>query len=783
MRSLARAPAFTSAVVLVLAAGMAANAALFAVVDALLLRPLPYANPERLVVLVETQPGTGSRAPVSAPNFISWKDASRTLADIAAYRAWGFVLAAPGGAERIAGARATANLLPLLGVSPIVGRAFLPSEDRFGGPRVAIVSHAFWRQRMGAPADLTGRTIVLGGAAHAVVGVLPPDFRMPAADVLVPLALEPFALNQRGNRAYTVVARLADGASLQQAGRELDTLAADLAARFAAANAGWGIRAIPLRRDVSARARPQVLALWSAALVVLLVACANTAGLMLARAASRRQQLAICRALGAGRARIARALLAESLALAMAAAAIALPAAHLLLAGLVAVAPADLARVADARIDARVMAFAALVAASSGILFGLPAALRGSRDDLSPLLRAGRWGGRGDAALRRAALAGQVALAFIVVFGSGLLVRSLQRVLAVDPGFEPAGVLTMAIAPDATYEDPTRRVAFFDDLFERIRALPGVEAIGSIAHPPLGSAPLTADVSAPGRSGPIVAHYTATGGEWFAAMRVPLRAGRLFDRRDAMGRPPVVIVSETLARLLWPDGGALGRRIVVGGSIGADPAPREVVGVAGDVRAALEAEAPPQVYVPYAQNPWPTMSVAVRTSGPPADRTAEIRAAVRALDRDQALYNVATLDQQVGRAVSTRRFQAIVIAVFALFAALLSGVGVHAVIAQAVRQRQLEFGVRVALGATPRRVLFLAAREALRPAAAGMLVGIMAALPAARLARGLLYGVAPGDAASAAASVIGLGAVVIGASLPAAWRASRTDASTALRDR
>ena len=760
---------------------MAANAALFAVVDSLLLRPLPYADPGRLVVLAETQPGTRSRAPVSAPNFLSWKDASRTLADVAAYRPWGFVLASPGGAERIAGARATANLLPLLGVRLVIGRPFLPSEDRFGGPRVAIVSHAFWRQRMGAPVDLTGRTIVLGGAAHAVVGVLPPDFRMPAADVIVPLALEPFALAQRGNRAYTVVARIADGASLERASRELDAIAEDLAGRFPGANAGWGIRAIPLAREVSGRFRPQVLALWSASIVVLLIACANTAGLMLARAASKRQQIAICRALGAGRARIVRELLAESVAVAAAAAAIAVPAAHLLLAGLVAIAPADLSRVADARIDARVVAFAVLVAAITGILFGLPAALRGSRDDLSPLLRTGRWGGRGDAALRRAALAGQVALAFVVVFGSGLLVRSLQRVLAVDPGFEPAGVLTLSIAPDAKYADPAQRVAFFDALFERIGALPGVEAAGAIAHPPLASAPLTADVTAPDRSGAVVAHYTATGGGWFAAMRVPLRAGRLFDRRDVMGRPPVVIVSEALASRLWPGADPIGRRIVVGGSIGADPAPREVVGVAADVRAALETEAPPQVYVPYAQNPWPAMSVAVRTSGAPADRTAEIRAAVRALDRDQALYNIATLDQQVGRAVATRRFQAIVISAFALFAALLSAVGVHAVIAEAVRRRQLEFGVRVALGATPRSVLVLAAREALRPAAAGLLIGACAALPAARLARSLLYGVLPADPASAAVSAAGLAALVLAAALPAALRASRMDAASALR--
>jgi len=785
LRALARTPGFVAAVVLTLTAGMAANAAFFAGVNTLLLRPLPYRDAARLVVLAETAPATRARALASPPNFLSWK-ASRSLFAVAAYRPWGFVLSTPEGAERVTGARVTANLLAVLGVQPSPGRAFLDEEDVFGGPRRAIVSHAFWQQRLGAAADLSGRTIILGGVAHTVVGVLPADFRLPAVDVLVPMAFEPFALAQRGNRALTVIARLADGVTLASARAELDGIAAELARRYPEANAGWGIGAIALDEEVRGRSRPALLLLWGSIGLVLLIACANTAGLMLARVAARRQQIAVCRALGAGRGRLIGELLAESAILAGVAAALSLPLAHAVLAWVVSIVPPDLSRFADARIDLRVTLFSILVAVAAAMVIGLPAALRGTRDDLSPLLRGGRWGGGGDATLRRAALAGQLALAVVVVLGSSLLLRSLQQVLAIDPGFTSAQVLTMTLAPDATYSEPARRVAFFEAVMRQAAAVPGVETVGITSHPPLASGPLVADVftAAPGarRSPDAIANLSAIGGDWFAAMRIPLRAGRWFGSQDGAAGAPVVIVSENLAHRLWPGEAATGKRIVVGGSLGADPRPREVVGVAGSVRASLEAEAPFQVYVPYAQNAWPTMSVAVRTAGEPSAFAGPVRDAIRRVDAGQAAYNLAPLDRITARATAPRRFQAIVASLFALFAIVLAAMGSHAVIAFAVRQRTTEFGVRLALGASRRSLVMLALHEMVGPAAIGIVAGLAVALPAVRGMRTLLFSVRPTDPASLVFAVAAVSAVVLAGSLSSGLRASRIDAVKTLRD-
>ncbi len=789
LRALTRAPAFSVAVVLTLTAAMAANAAFFAGVNRLLLAPLPYRDAGRLLVLAETEPGTRSRALASPPNFLSWKTAATTLAGIAAYRPWGFVLSTADGAERVRGARVTANLLSILGVEPAIGRNFLPAEDVYGGPHVVIVSHAFWQQRLGGSADLGGRSVILGGVAQTVIGVLPAGFRMPAADVLVPMGLEPFALTQRGNRALTVVARLADGASIDTARAELDAVASDLGRRFPEADAGWGVRAISLDEEVRGRYRPALLMLWGSIGLVLLIACANTAGLTLARIAARRQQIAICRALGAGRSRVIGELLGESAILAGLAAALSLPLAGAMLAGLAAIVPPELSRLADARIDLRVVAFSFVVALAAAALIGLPAAMRGARDDLSPLLRSGRWGAWGDAALRRAALAGQLALAVIVVLASSLLVRSLQRVLAVDPGFDSAHVLTMALAPDARYEDSPRRIAFFASVMDHVVAVPGVEAAGITSHPPLASGPLVADVftagpqpPGAGRAPDAIANLSAIGGDWFTAMRIPLRAGRWFGAADLPGSPPVVVISENLAERLWPGEPATGKRVFVGGSIGSDPRSREVVGVAGPVRTSLEADAPFQVYVPYAQNAWPTMSLAVRTSGQPPAFAGAIREAIRRVDAGQAVYDLASLDQIASRAIATRRFQAIVVSLFALFAIGLAAMGTHAVIAYAVRQRTTEFGVRLALGATRGSVVLLALQEVLRPAAAGIVIGTCIAVPAVRGIRTLLFSVRPTDPASIAFTLAAICMVVVAASLSAGLRAAHIDAVKTLRD-
>jgi putative ABC transport system permease protein len=777
LRSLRRAPGFSLLVIGTLAVALGANVALFSAADALLFRALPFSQPDRLVTLYETQPDSGARALVSVPNFLAWK-ASRTIAATAAYRPWGFVLTGRGDAERVTGARVSADLLPVLGVNPVVGRGFRPDEDVFGGPRVALVSHGFWRQRLEASADLTGHRIVLNGVPHQVVGVLPAEVRLPAADVLVPLAVEPFALTQPGNRALTVIGRLADGVTVDRARAELDGLAREVA-RGSAGTAGWGAGLISLPEDATGRFRPTLLMLWGIVALVLLVACANTAGLMIVRMGSRREEIAVYAALGAGRSWIARRLLMETLLLALAAGILGLGVAAILLSTLVAVAPPDLSRLAEAAINLRVAAFGLALSTLAGALSGILPAIRGARNDLSPVLRSARAIG-GHAGLQRAAMAGQVALATIVLLGAALMVRSFERVMAVSPGFDPSRVLSLAMSPDARYSDPARRVAFFDEVTARIMSVPGVEATGIVSHPPLAGAPLTVDVTGPSRA---IANYSVVGGDWFRAMTVPVRRGRVFTASDRMGAPPVLIISENFARAMWPDTDPIGRRLIVGGTIGADPAPREVVGIAGDVRTSLEADAPFQVYAPYAQNPWPTMSVAVRTTGDPAALIGSVRSAVASLDRDQAVYNVRPFEQVVGRAVAPRRFQALVVSLFALLAVVLSATGVYAVVAYAVTLRAPEIGVRLALGASRRSVVTLALRDGLAWSVAGLFAGLALALAAARAIEGLLFGLRPADAPTFAAAGLLMASMVIAASVAAARRAARVDPLVALRGR
>jgi putative ABC transport system permease protein len=785
-RSALGAPAFSAAIVLTLALGLGSNTALFSIADGLLFRSLPYENPGRLIVISETQPASRARALVSAPDFLAWKTSSRTIASMAAFRPWGFVLTGSGDAERLSGARVSAELFPLLGVRPILGRTFLPSEDVYGASHVVLVSQRLWQQRLGA-SQLSERTLVLNGVPHAVVGVMPRDLRLPDADVWVPLALEPFALAQRGTRALTVVGRLAGGATLAQARSEMDAIAADLARRFPDANAGWGADAIPLDEHLVGRIRPTVLLLWGAVGLVLLAACANTAGLMFARAGARRQEIAVRRALGAGRARLVRRLLGESVTLALVAGVAGIPLASALLALLVRLAPPDLPSLGDARIDLRVAAFSVALSIVTGVVFGLLPALRTTHDDLSPLLRGGRSdGAAAPATFRNAAVACQMAIALIVLICAGLLVRSFDRLLSVDVGFDPQRVLTMTVAPGPRYADPTRRAAFFAQLLRDLEAIPGVVSAGFVSHPPLAAPPLTVDVAVEGRAPPTPrsipsASYSAVGGKWFETMGVPLLRGRGFASSDAAGAPPVVVISENLARLLWPGSDPVGHRLIVGGTIGADTTPREVVGVAGNVRASLESPPPLQIYVPYSQNAWPSMSVAVRTSGDPAQWSRSARAAVSALDPDQAVYNVRPFDQIVSRAVATRRFQMLIVSLFALVALALSFSGVYGIVTYTVRLRTREIGIRMALGAPPPSVLLLAVRDSLIWSVAGIFAGGLVAMGVTRALTGMLYDIRPTDPLTFAMAAAGATAIAACGSALAARRATSIDPLDALR--
>jgi predicted permease len=529
---------------------------------------------------------------------------------------------------------------------------------------------------------------------------------------------------------------------------------------------------------------------WGAVALLLLIASANTASLMLGRAASRRREIAICRALGASRRHLAARVAGECLVLSLAGGVLGLPIALVLLKAAVTLAPPDLPRLDDAAIDLPVLAFTAALSVITALLFGAVPAARGSRAGVSDDLRAG--GGRGavgapHARLRQLAVSCQVGLTIVVLVAAALLLRSFARLVAVDPGFDGARVLTMTVTlPDAKYGDPGRRVAFFHELVERARALPGVEAAGFVSHAPLAGAPLVADVRADGEGGgqgrTLLANCSVIGGEWFATLGIPMVRGRAFTDRDRTGAPPVVIVSARLAAALWPGVDPIGRRLVIGTTLGADPRPHDVVGVAGDVRSALEAGPGDQVYLPHAQNPWPTMAVMIRTTGAPAQWAVPLRSAVYALDPDQAVDNVRPYGVLLARALAARRFQLLVLSLFAAAGLLVAVTGVYSVVAYGVRERRQELGVRLALGAGRRDLLWLTTAGSLRWAAAGLAGGGVVAFWMARALSGALYGVGPADALSfVAASGVAAAMVMLG-SLAGAWGALTLDPLAALRD-
>lgn len=783
--------AFGGIGILALALGIGSNTALFSIANAILLRPLPYDQPHRLITVWETNAAESTgRVPASAPSFVAWKDQSRTIERLAAFRPWGFVLT--GGAEpaRVLGARASADLFALLGTRPIVGRTFTSEEDQFGKHRVVVLSEGLWRRRFGADTSLAGRSLTLNGESYAVVGVMPNDPTLIDADVWVPLALEPFALQQRGTRALTVVGRLAPGATLAQAQAEMHAISVDRAGQFPDSR-GWDAGVVSLTEHLVGNVRPTVLMVWGAVALVLLIACANTANLLLTRAAARQHEVLVSLALGASRARLVRRFLVESVLLGLVGGAAGIP---LALAGLrvfVSLAPAGLPRLDGVGIDLAVLVFTLMVSLLTGVLFGVGPALRSSRPNVSSALRdsaAASLSGASRSTLRNLALASQVALAVVVLIAAGLLVRSFRSLLAVDLGFDSGRVLTMTVSlADAKYGDPGRRALFFDQLLQRVQTTPGVVAAGLASHPPLAGRRLNVDIAIDGRprtasdSG-LWADNASVSADYFRALSIPVLRGRAFSGRDRIGSPPVVVINDGMARRLWPEANPIGRRIVVGSTSGADQRPREIVGIVADVRTeALESAPGFQVYVPASQNPWPTMTLVVRAAGDAAALAGSIRADVQELEKDQPVYNVRTFDRVVARAVALRRFQMLVLTLFAVVGLALATIGVYSVVACSVRLRTREFGLRLALGAPRRDILMLAIRTGLVWAGVGVVAGCAVALVAGRLLSGMLFGITPADPVTFIAVVSFTAAVVLLGSGIAARRAAGVDPLVALR--
>ncbi len=790
LRPIVRTPVVSAVVLLTLALGIGANTAIFAIVNGLLLRPLPYPHQERLVFLNETAPKRGFlRVQLSYPDYEDWRARQHVFDAMALYRHDELALTGGGEAEQVEGAEVTASLFDVLGVRPVAGRALRPDEGAPGGEPVAVVSERLWRRRFGGGPFLEGRSIVLDGRRRTVVGVMPPTFTFPAsADVWVPFD-QPID-DSRSDHWLSAVARLAPGASLEHARREIGDIAADLGRTHPDTNADVGVLMHSLREEAVGEYRLAFLALMGAVGFVLLIACANIANLMLARLAGREREMAVRVALGASRWRVARPLVAEALWFALAGGALGLVAGWGGKDLLVAAIPAELGVPAWVTfdVDSTVYLFSLVASLVSAAVFGLAPILQASRPDL----REGLAGGDLRATARRGRLGGagivaEVALALVLLAGGGLMTRGFLRLQAVDPGFDTSHALVaMVRLPSARYGDDGARRRFVREVLDRLAALPGVTHAAEASNLPLiggaNASSFTAEGAPPSAPGqlPVANLVIATPG-YFQTMGIPMVHGRTFTDADGPDAPPVVIVNELLARRYWPDSDPVGKRIRFGDNDPTEPW-TTVVGVVGNIRHdSLAAPLRPGVYVPYAQLPHGNVRLVVRTAGDPLALAAPVRAAIWALDPDLPVVDEMTLARVVARSVWQSRLYSWLFGIFGGVALLLAATGVYGVVAYAVSRRTREIGIRMALGASRRDVGRLIVGQGARLAALGLALGLAAAYALTPVLASLLFGVAATDPATFAGATAGLLAVALGAAWLPARRAARLDPAVALR--
>ncbi|HEY9431448.1 MAG TPA: ABC transporter permease [Blastocatellia bacterium] len=791
VRMLLKHPGFTTIAVITLALGIGANTAIFSVVNAVLLRPLPYQEPERLIRLWESNPGRGwPEFSASALNFEDWRKQQTVCEQLAAYEFATFNLTGGGEPERVAALGVTANLFPTLGTPPALGRNFLPEEERAGRHRVAILSDGLWRRRFGADPQLIGRQVQLSGENYTVVGVMPPRFRLtPGTELWTPLMLDPALAPWHANRSHHnihVIGRLKPGVSLLQAQAAFDVVARQLEQQYPKSNAGWGV----LLRTfydwiVPEQIQRSVLVLFAAVGFVLLIACANVANLMLARASTRRREMAIRAAMGAGRLRVMRQLLTESLLLAtlggLAGALLARWGAQLIKAST----SLNMPRLDETRLDLRALGFTLIVSLLTGLIFGLAPAWQASKLDLNGTLKEGGRGGDSRRGLRGALVVGEVALAFVLLLSAGLMIRSFANLQNAPLGFAPENVLVMQInLPGSKYGEKAQRVNFYNQLLERMRSAPGVVDVAAVTQLPLFSGAswaqeitLEGREAAPSDAKPSARVFAATP-RYFQTMGVPLLQGRDFIEQDGGDGQLNVIVSESFARRFWPNENPIGKRF----RSGAFDLFGAVVGVVGNVRnAGLESEGGPAFYFSYGRIGMPALTVVARTVAPPETMAAALRAQTHSLDRDLPVYNVRTLDQLVYNAAGQPRFQTTLLSLFSVAALLLAAIGVYGVMAYAVTQRTYEIAVRMALGAQTRDALMLVVRQGMTLSLIGVAIGLALAFGLTRFLRGLLYQVSATDALTFAMIPLLLVGVTLLACYVPARRATKVDPLLALR--
>jgi len=797
-RQLLKNPGFTAVAVLTLALGIGANTAIFSLINAALLRALPFPDPDRLAVIWADNPGLKSGLPTLPPanaDVAAWRDQSENFARVAAFSPRTADLVDGGDPEHVGAAGVTAGFFETLGVTPLLGRTLASDEEAPSGPSVALISHGLWQRRFGRDPSLLGKAVSINGEQRTVIGILPAEFDFPRGaewpaffpfagrtEVWLPLGFRA-ADDETGwsnwqshsERGLAVIGRLKPEASLRQAQAELDVFATRQANDHPDTHKGLNLRLISLREQLTGKSHKALLILFAAVGLLLLIACVNVANLLLARGVARQQEMAVRAALGAGRGRLMRQLLTECALLAAIGSGLGLLVAAGCLKVFLALNPATHSRLDEASLNPAVLVFTALIALLTSIVFGLVPALQVSRFDLRESLHESGRGGEGALRERERGwlVATEVALAVVLLTTAGLMVRSFLHVQAVQPGFRSDSVLA--------FDLNGRPSAFFQQLTARLEALPGVRAAGAISYLPLGGGENVGSFElegeppvAPGNEPKAERRWVTPG--YFATMGIPIRRGRVFTSRDTAGQPSVVVINETLAKQFFRTRDPLGHRLKVQGAW------RTIVGVVADVKSAsLESDVRPQVYRPHAQDPWPPMTVVLHTEGNPLALASAVRGEVKALDGQLPAAKMRTMEQVVSDSTGARRFSVALLAFFAVAALLLTMMGIYGVVAFLVSRRSREIGIRMALGAQRSDVLRLVLQQGMKPVAFGSIAGLVGSLAASRLVASQLYAVSSSDSLTLASIIVLLGTAALLACWLPAHRAARVDPMVALR--
>jgi putative ABC transport system permease protein len=787
VRVFAKNPGFSIVAVIALALGIGATTAIFSVANSVLLRPLPYADPDHLMVIRETRLPSYREFSVSPGNFTEWQDQNSALQQITVYRGESFTLIGGGDPERIQASTVSAGLISMLGARPAYGRTFTTEEDRAGRGTVAIISYGLWQRRFAGDLSILGQPINLSGSTYTVVGIMPPSFMFPErnTDVWLPIALDEKARQDHFSHYLQAIGRLKSGATVSDAQTEFTAIAGRLQQQYPATNGGWDVKIAPMLDYVVRDVRTGLRVLLGAVASVLLIACGNVANLLLARSAGREKEFAIRAALGAGRLRVVRHLLTESLVLALCGGGLGLLFSAWGVKMLLLFAPEDLPRIKQVSIDARVLLFTLSLTLLTGIIFGLAPALQAARINLTGSLKqGGHYGQAGSGGRIRSALVVlELAMALIMLVGGGLLIRSFWRLRQINPGFNPDHAIALKIPLSGKYSGQGRAAAFTTQLIQTVSAMPGVESVGATDVLPLGNSNMTyfgiqGRPLEPASERPTTNYY-AVSSEYFKSMGIPLLRGRFFDEGDVKGAKPVAIINETMALRYFPDQDPIGAVINMAGE------PKfhtEIVGVVGDVtQEGLDTVNPVQTYQPLMQQPPSSLSLVVRSAINPMALGPAIRSEVLSIDSEQPVTDIRPLDQILSKSLASRRFEMGLLVTFASVSLILASIGLYGVMSYSVTERRREIGIRMALGAGRERVLGDILKRGALLTAVGIGAGLAGAFAATRLMADLLFKVSTTDFVTFAAVSGVLAGVSLAASFIPALKATRVDPIVALR--